>query len=305
MDSSTNDVVKEFPPYFRVFKDGRVERLGRFAVIDHSPTGLDEKTHVQSKDVVVSSESGVSARLFLPKISGPHHKFPLVVHYHGGGFCIGSPSSKTFHNYLASLASQANAVVISVDYRLAPEHRLPIAHEDSWAALQWVASHCSGQGPEPWLNEHADFGRVFLAGESAGANIAHYVAVQAGATGLAGPKIVGLLILHPFFGGKEIDEMYNFMCPTNAGRNDPILYPEVDPNLSRMAGEKVLICLAEKDWLKDRGVAYCETLRKSSWGGNVELYETEGEGHGFFLLNPGSDKVEPLMKVLVDFIDQV
>ncbi|KAG6711445.1 hypothetical protein I3842_05G053700 [Carya illinoinensis] len=303
MDSSTNEVTHEFPPYFKVYKDGRVERLGRFAGTDRAPTGLDPKTQVQSKDVVVCSNTGVSARIFLPKLNGPDQKLPLVVHYHGGAFCIGSPCNRTFHNFLVNLASEANAVIISVDYRLAPEHLLPIAHEDSWAALQWIANHSEGQGPEPWLNEHADFGRVFLAGESAGANIAQYVAVQAGATGLAGPNIVGTLILHPYFGSKNSDDkMYKYMCPTSTGFEDPLLYPEVDPNLGRMAGGRVLVSVAEKDRLKDRGLGYCETLRQSSWAGTVELYETEGEGHGFFLLNPTSDKVEPLVKVLVDFI---
>ncbi|GLT52981.1 hypothetical protein SLA2020_262820 [Shorea laevis] len=277
MDSSANETTHEFPPYFKVYKDGRVERYG---VHDHFPTGLDPKTQVQSKDVVVSSDSGVSARLFLPNINGPHHKLPLVVHYHGGAFCVGSPFIKPFHNFLLSLASAAHAVVISVAYRLAPEHPLPTAHQDSWAALQWIATHSNGQGPDPWLNEYADFGRVFLAGESAGANIAHYVAVQAGATGLAGPNILG------------------------AGFSDPLLYPEVDPNLPSMAGAKVLVCVAEKDSLRDIGLAYSEGLSKSGWGGTVSVFETEGEGHGFFLLNPSSQKVEPLIKAMVDFINQ-
>ncbi|XP_059433990.1 2-hydroxyisoflavanone dehydratase-like [Corylus avellana] len=300
MDSSTNETTHEFPPYFKVYKDGRVERYG---VPDCFPTGLDPKTHVQSRDVVVSSESGVSARLFLPKINGPDHKLPLVVHYHGGAFCVGSPFNKTFHNFLLSLASAARAVVISVDYRLAPEHPLPTAHHDSWAALQWIATHSKGQGPDPWLNEHADFGRVFLAGESAGANIAHYVAVQAGASGLAGPNILGLLMVHPFFGGKESSKMYGVMYPTSAGLSDPIMYPEVDPKLPSMAGGKVLVCVAEKDSLRDIGLGYSEVLRKSGWGGTLCSYETEGEGHGFFLLNPRSHKVEPLIQAMVDFIN--
>ncbi|KAK9988329.1 hypothetical protein SO802_028568 [Lithocarpus litseifolius] len=195
MDSSNNETTHEFPPYFKVYKDGRIERYpdrfgngGQDLVV---PTGLDSKTGVQIKDVVVSPESSVSARLFIPKINGPDQKFPLVVHYHGGGFCTGSPFMKIFHNFLVSLASEANVFVISVDYRQAPDHALPVAHEDSWAAMQWISAHSNGQGPEPWLNQYADFGRVFLAGESAGANIAHYVAVQAGATGLAGHNVIG------------------------------------------------------------------------------------------------------------------
>uniref|UniRef100_A0A2N9ID97 Alpha/beta hydrolase fold-3 domain-containing protein n=1 Tax=Fagus sylvatica TaxID=28930 RepID=A0A2N9ID97_FAGSY len=310
MDSSNNETTHEFPPFFKVYKDGRIERYltpDRAATGGHhlAPTGLDPKTGVQSKDVVVLPDSGVSARIFIPKlINGPDHKLPLVVHYHGGGFCIGSPFVKTFHNFLVLLASEANVVIVSVDYRLAPEHPLPIPHEDSWAAMQWIAAHSNGQGPEPWLNEYVDFGRVFVAGESAGANIVHYVAVQAGVTGLVGPNIVGLVILHPFFGGKEPDKMISYIYPTSTWYDDPILYPEVDPNLPRLGAKRVLICVAEKDWLKDRAVLYSETLGKSGWNGSVGFFESQGEGHGFFLLNPSSDKVGPLMKVMVDFINQ-
>jgi len=55
-----------------------------------------------------------------------------------------------------------------------------------------------------------------VAGESAGANIAHYIAVQAGATGLDGPNVIGSIILHPYFGGKEPDKMTNYICPTSS-----------------------------------------------------------------------------------------
>ena len=143
-----------------------------------------------------------------------------------------------------------------------------------------------------------------MAGESAGANIAHYIAVQAGATGLAGPNVIGSIILHPHFGGKEPDKMTNYIYPISVGFKDPILYREADPNLLKMAGKKVLVCVAEKDRLKDRGLGYCETLRKSGWNCIVGYFESEGEGHGFFLLNPSSDKVGPLIKAMADFINQ-
>ncbi|XP_050260937.1 2-hydroxyisoflavanone dehydratase-like isoform X2 [Quercus robur] len=303
MASTTNELTHDFPPFFKVFKDGRIERYSFPISNHHIPTGLDPNTGIQSKDVVISPETGLSARIFIPKINGPDQKLPLFIHYHGGGFCFGSPFDTTAQKYFTSLISQANMIVVAVDYRLAPEHPLPIAYDDSLAALQWIATHSNNQGPEPWLNEYADFGRVFLAGESAGANISHYVAVRAGAAGLAGLKIVGVLIVHPFFGGKECDEMYKFMCPTSSGcDDDPKLNPAVDPDLSRLGCAKVLVCVAEKDWLKDRGVAYYETLGKSGWGGSVEFFETKGEDHCFHLMNADSENSKVLLKKLVDFI---
>jgi A/G-specific adenine glycosylase len=71
-------------------------------------------------------------------------------------------------SFLSTLATEANVIAISIDYRLAPEHQLPIAYDDSWAGLLWIAKHSNGNGPEPWINEYADLGRVILAGESAG-----------------------------------------------------------------------------------------------------------------------------------------
>ncbi|KAJ4716348.1 Alpha/beta hydrolase-3 [Melia azedarach] len=302
MDSFNTEITHNFPPFFKVYKDGRVERYMVFKTVD---AGHDPVTGVQSKDVIISPETGVKARIFIPTINGPDQKLPLLVHYHGGGFCTGSAFGVMAKNFLTSLVSKANIIAISIDYRLAPEHPLPIAYDDSWAGLQWVAAHFNGRGPEPWINNHADLGRVFLAGESAGANIAHYVAVQAGTTGLAGLEIRGFLIVHPFFGSEEPDEMYKFLCPTSSGcDDDPKLNPAVDPNLEKAAGARVLVCVAEKDWLKNRGVAYYETLDKSGWGGDVEIYETLGEDHCFHMFNPHSEKASPLIEKMVHFIHQ-
>lgn len=300
--TSTKEATQEFPPFFKVHKDGHIER---YHVVDYVPPAHDPKTGVETKDVVISPESGLSARLFIPKINHPDEKFPLLIHYHGGGFCIGSPFDTISNNLLNSLVSHANVIALSVDYRLAPEHPLPIAYDDSWAALQWVATHSNGQGPDPVLNRHADFGRVFLAGESAGANIAHYVAVQAGVNGLGGMKLDGVIIVHPFFGSEEVDEMYKVMCPTSSGcDDDPKLNPGVDPNLSKMGCSRVLVCLAEKDGLRNRGLRYYETLGKSRWGGKLELFESEGEDHGFNLFNPTCEKALALTKRMVSFMYQ-
>lgn len=301
MDSSTSEIIHDFPPHFKVFKDGRVER---YLVRERSSAGLDQNTGVESKDVVISP--GIGARIFLPEIKTPARKLPLLVHYHSGAFSRGSAFDTRIQKLLTPLVIQANIIVISIDYRLAPEHLLPIAYDDSWSGLQWVASHANGQGPEPWLNEKADLGRVFLAGESAGANIAHYVAVQAGATKLVGLKIIGMLVVHPFFGSKETNEpdLYKYICPTSAGfDHDPKLNPEVDPNLKKMACEKVIVMVAENDKFRSRGEFYYETLVKSGWGGTLEFFETKGEGHCFHL-SYDNDNAQILKKKMVDFINQ-
>lgn len=147
-----------------------------------------------------------------------------------------------------------------------------------------------------------DLGRVILAGESAGGTIAHYLAVQAVAAGLHAVAIKRLLIVHPYFWAKEPDKFYQYICPISSGADDPKLNPAVDPNLSKFKCDKVLVCVAEKDKHRGRRVAYYEAMSECGWGGTVNFYETKGEDHCFYLLNPGRESIEPLMKKMVDFI---
>ncbi|KAL3732823.1 hypothetical protein ACJRO7_022362 [Eucalyptus globulus] len=175
-NSSKSEVAFERLPMIRVYKDGRVERL---LGTDFVPPSTDPETGVSSKDVTIPvaaaattatsepSSHVISARLFLPKLTDSR-KLPLLIYFHGGGFCISSPFTAIHHGYLNALVAEAKVVAVAVDHRKAPEHPIPVAYEDAWAAIQWAASHCDGDGPEAWLNEHADFGRVFLSGESSG-----------------------------------------------------------------------------------------------------------------------------------------
>ncbi|KAI9113192.1 hypothetical protein K1719_015717 [Acacia pycnantha] len=135
---------------------------------------------VSFKDVTLLPQSNISARLFLPQHTPRNRKLPLLLYFHGGGLLLSSPFNSLFHDCVSALVAKANIIAVFVDYRLSPEHPIPTAYEDSWAALHWVASHQKNPGPEPWLNEHADFTRLFLGGESFGANIVHNLAIRGG-----------------------------------------------------------------------------------------------------------------------------
>ncbi|KAL6218788.1 hypothetical protein ACLB2K_011997 [Fragaria x ananassa] len=170
-----NDAVTHEFRFFRVYESGRVEKFHQ----THKILPKDDPvTGVRSKDVVISSEPAISARVFLPQIRDPTRKLPVLFHVHGGGFSFESAFSPHIHNYVSTLSSEADVIAVSVEYRLAPEHPIPACYDDPWAALNWVSSHCNRNGPEPWLNEHADFERVFVAGDSAGGNISHDLAVR-------------------------------------------------------------------------------------------------------------------------------
>ncbi|KAK4429034.1 putative carboxylesterase 5 [Sesamum alatum] len=200
MAATDNELDYEFPPYFRVYKNGRVERL---LGTESLPAGVDQQTGVTSKDVRdIVPGTEVYVRIYFPKLSNNTQKLPIVVYIHGGAFCLFSPSSVLFHNYLNALVAESQVVAVSVHYRRAPEHPLPVAYDDSWAAVQWVASHRTGDGPEALLNEHGDFRRVFLAGDSAGGNIVHNLAMRAGnADAGLNLEILGIALVDPYFLG--------------------------------------------------------------------------------------------------------
>ncbi|KAL7236634.1 hypothetical protein ACSBR1_019849 [Camellia fascicularis] len=130
---TAEEIAHDFSPFIRVYKDGRVER---FIGNDVVPPSINPNTGVQSKDVVIDPETGLSTRLYISNTPNPHHKLPLLVYFHGGGFYIETAFSPTYHNYLNSFAIEANVIIVSVEYRRAPEHPFPIAYNDSWAAIK-------------------------------------------------------------------------------------------------------------------------------------------------------------------------
>jgi acetyl esterase/lipase len=312
------EVSVEFFPIIRQYKSGRVER---FTNPDTIPAGTDPATGVVSKDVAVDPATGLWARLFLPP--GSHQgkeKLPVLVYYHGGAYVIGSAADPFTHHYLNALVAEAGVLAVALEYRLAPEHPLPAAYEDSWTGLKWVASHATGAGPEPWLVEHGDFSRVFLAGGSAGGTIAHNVAARAGEQGLVGLSIKGLLVVHPYFSGaadigKEgttgkaakarADSFWRFLCPGTTGLDDPLSNPFSEAaggSAARVTADRVLVCVAEKDELRDRGVWYYESLKACGYRGEVELLESKGEDHVFYCIKPRCDKAREMQERVLSFL---
>jgi hypothetical protein len=94
MDSSNStEVAHDHSPFLKIYKDGRIERIVGTEI---APPSLDPQTGVESKDVVISPETGVSARLYIPKTTPK--KLPLLVYFHGGGFCIETAFSPQYHN---------------------------------------------------------------------------------------------------------------------------------------------------------------------------------------------------------------
>lgn len=159
---------------------------------------------------------------------------------------------------------------------------------------------------------------MFFAGDSAGANIAHNMAVRVGLEGLDhGARLVGVVLVHAWFWGKKpigaegektmgkafAENLWLFVCPSSSGSDDPLMNPVKDPGFSKLGCEKVLVCVAEKDLLRDRGWYYKEELEKSGWGGVVEVMEAEGEDHVFHLFNSSCENAVALLKRVAAFMN--
>ncbi|CAL5404923.1 unnamed protein product [Camellia sinensis] len=162
---------------------------------------------VLSKDIPLNPKNQTWLRIYLPKhalneSSTPNLmlNLPLIVYFHGGGFVFMSAASTTIHDFCVKLASELSAVIISVEYRLAPENHLPAAYDDAIDTLQWLKTT-----QERWLTQFCDFSCCFVMGTSAGANIAYHAGLLAAQVtdDLQPLKIKGLILHHPFFGGLQ------------------------------------------------------------------------------------------------------
>ncbi|KAL8060548.1 hypothetical protein ABFX02_02G032000 [Erythranthe guttata] len=312
---TANEVLHDFFPLMREYKDGRVKRYWATELV---PPSLDAETLTQSKDVVISPETDLSARIFLPRNADPANKLPLLVYFHGGGFVVESAFSPLYHNHLNLLAAEANVVAVSVNYRLAPEYPLPAAYEDAWHVLKWIASQSIN---DEWIGKYADLNRVYLGGDSAGGNIASNLAVRFGGEGkekLPEINLVGVFLNCPFFCSVDplenedkhevfpkvyLDKIWKYACPDTAGSDDPRINPDKDPNLWRFGCTRVLVYAAEKDVLKGRGWLFKETMMKRGWNGSIEVVEVEGEDHIFSVLFPKSENSMAMLKKLASFIN--
>ena len=214
-------------------------------------------------------------RLYRPASPGPH---PLVVYFHGGGWVLGHASSDD--PLCRDLCQRSGLVVISVDYRHAPEARFPAAADDAVAALRWIGEHAASLGAIP--------GKLAVAGWSAGGNLAAVVCQQVRDHG--GPAIAGQLLLTPVTDCAATTASYNENAEGYvltkalmtwftdhyvevADRVSPLASPLRATDLSNLPPACVVTC--DFDPLRDEGIAYADALAAAG----VKVQKIRGRGH--------------------------
>jgi acetyl esterase len=220
-------------------------------------------------------------RIYTPAGHGP---LAITVYFHGGGWVLGSLD--THDSHCRSIAIGAHTVVVSVGYRLAPEDRFPAAVEDCYAATHWVAEHAAE------LN--GDAGRLAVAGDSAGGNLATVVALLARDRG--GPHVSCQLLIYPITDLRMQSASYAehadgpmltrddmvWFCDHYLRDREEVTNPYASPALAAdLRGvAPALIVTAEYDPLRDEAERYGERLREA--GVSTMVRRFNGLAHGFF-----------------------
>jgi acetyl esterase len=230
------------------------------------------------RDAVAPGPNGdVPIRIYVPGTSGP---YPAVVLYHGGGFVFGSIES--YDGYARRLAAEADCVVANVDYRRAPEHKYPTAHDDAYAALLWVVELADELG--------VDSSRIAVGGDSVGANLATTMALRSRDRG--GPRLVAQILMcpaiQPGFEPKTHDQELtpptggDWWWPQYLSNGSDAEDPHLVPLLADVTGlPPALVVTAEYDELRDEGEAYARRLEAA--GVPTRCIRYDGMWHVFHM----------------------
>ncbi|KAE8817429.1 hypothetical protein D1007_04850 [Hordeum vulgare] len=259
---------------------------------------------VRSADVMVGNDRNLWARVFSSSAGeAGAAPLPVLVYFHGGGFALLSAASAPLDAMCRRFCRELRAVVVSVNYRRAPEHRYPAAYADCVDVLSYLGN----TGLPADLGVPVDLSRCFLIGDSAGGNIAHHVAHRwtspAAATSSNPVRLAGIILLQPYFGGEERTEaelrlegvgpvvnmrrsdwFWKAFLPEGADRNHPAAHvtgeagPE--PELPE-AFPPAMVVVGGFDPLQDWQRRYAAMLQRK--GKAVRLVEFPDAIHGFYI----------------------
>ncbi len=250
-----------------------------------APPELLPDLRIEDRTIGYGEHADIPVRIYWPPTAAQDN-LPVVVFYHGGGWALGDLDT---HDHVARAhAVGAEAIVVSVDYRLAPEHPHPAGVEDSWAALRWVGENAAELGGDP--------NRIAVAGDSAGGNISAIMAQLARDHG--SPSVVFQLLWYPSCIGDRtlpsfienanahildddvIDAFLSWYVPHLDVSDHTTLPVNLAPGNGELAGlPPAFIGTAHHDPLRDDGGLYAELL--SAAGVPVELVNEPNMVHGY------------------------
>jgi acetyl esterase len=251
--------------------------------------GVGEPVAIVEDRTLPGPGGDIPIRIYTPAGKGP---LPLLVYFHGGGWVIGK--IETSDALCRALTNAAGCIVISVDYRLAPEHPFPAAVDDAYHATLWIAANAAGFGGDP--------SRIAVGGDSAGGNLAAVVAQIARERGK--PAISFQLLIYPvtdaacdtpsygenadgyFLTRSAMQWFWNHYTRSNDDRTHPHASPLRADNFAGLPA--ALVITAEFDPLRDEGELYAERMRAA--GVPVQLTRYEGMIHGFFAMGAMIDQ---------------
>src|SRR2546428_1348707 len=273
------------PPVHTQSVEEARQTMAMMAVMAGEPEPVGK---VEDRDIA-GPEGTIPVRIYTPEGKAP---FPVLVFFHGGGWVIGNIES---HDTVCrSLTNMANCITVSVDYRLAPEHKFPAAPEDCYAATQWVAANAA--------MFNGDTSRIAVGGDSAGGNLAAVVALMARDRG--GPSLVFQLLVYPvthcnyttssyqsyadgyLLSRDSMQWYWDHYLHMPADASNPYAAPLVTQDLGGLP--PALVVTAECDPLCDEGAAYARRLQAAGVLTTYSCYD--GMIHGFFGMPAVLDK---------------
>ncbi|CAI9095380.1 OLC1v1031319C1 [Oldenlandia corymbosa var. corymbosa] len=278
------------------------------------------------KDIPVNQSKGTFVRIFLPKQAidqtSDHvgKKLPLIIFMHGGGYVIMNVNTPNFDEFYDTFTVGIPAVIVSMEYRRGPEHRLPAAYEDGIETLQWIKNYLPR---EEWFSKNADFGNAFLMGNSAGSNLAYFLSLRASslASELHPLKIKGAILHQPFIGGTKrteselrnlndkilppcvTDIMWELALPVGEDRDHEFCNPALSIKSGQFdrikaLGWKILVTGYENDVMHDRQVELVKMMEEN--GVNIVAKYEEGGYHGYEASDPA--RMKSLCEVVKEFV---
>ncbi|KAL5565375.1 hypothetical protein UlMin_028539 [Ulmus minor] len=277
---------------------------------------------VVSKDITLNTNTKTWLRLYRPtKLPSNDNKvvrLPIVIYVHHGGWIILSADAMSAHQTGKQIASEIPAIIVSVNYRLAPESRLPDQYDDVVDAIYWIKQQTLDPNGEQWVRDYGDFSRCYIYGRGCGGNIAFFVGLKAPQLSLEPLKIAGIVMNQPMFGGVQrtrselrlatdellplpvLDMMWELVLPKGVGRNHRYCNPMEDgPHKDQLRGlSRSLVIGFGDDPMIDRQQEFVKMLL--ACGVKVDAHFDDVGFHNIDVVDPR--RTAAILSIIKEFI---